>query len=407
MVSTETFTLGVNYWPRKKAMYWWKDFDRAEVETEFAQIAGMGLQVVRIFLFWEDFQPAPDRINDRALADLGTVLDVASEARLKVMPTFFTGNMSGICWWPLWALTDRDDPSGSVRRAGGEYTLRQGRDPYADPFMLEAETRQIEAVCGRYGSHPAVYSWNFSNEPDLFFTPKTYADGAGWNRILSRTARKCSPLPVSAGMHLPTLNSYNGFRPDMLAPNNDFLSMHAYSIYFGPTELVDPLNSDVIPLASLVTEALGGKRVLLEEFGYASSEKGDVSEHRIVKRATHEGRQYFAADDPGGVFYRDTLTKLARCGSLGAFAWMFSDYDPSLWSLPPFDSNEHERFFGLTRYDGTVKPSGRAMSEMAAQVRENGLPARTVEPPELDADAWYRDPRTSFESLFRRMQGTI
>jgi hypothetical protein len=24
----DSFTLGVNYWPRKKAMYWWKDFDR-------------------------------------------------------------------------------------------------------------------------------------------------------------------------------------------------------------------------------------------------------------------------------------------------------------------------------------------------------------------------------------------
>ena len=38
MTQHATFTLGVNYWPRKKAMYWWKDFDRAEVEAEFGEI---------------------------------------------------------------------------------------------------------------------------------------------------------------------------------------------------------------------------------------------------------------------------------------------------------------------------------------------------------------------------------
>jgi len=58
------FVLGVNFWPRKKAMYWWKDFDRAEVEQELGEIAALGLHIVRIFLFWEDFQPAADRVND-------------------------------------------------------------------------------------------------------------------------------------------------------------------------------------------------------------------------------------------------------------------------------------------------------------------------------------------------------
>jgi endo-1,4-beta-mannosidase len=57
MRQQETFTLGVNYWPRKKAMYWWKDFERDEVEAEFVEIAALKLQVVRIFLLWETFNP--------------------------------------------------------------------------------------------------------------------------------------------------------------------------------------------------------------------------------------------------------------------------------------------------------------------------------------------------------------
>lgn len=402
-----TFTLGVNYWPRKKAMYWWKDFDRAEVESEFAEIVALGLDVVRIFLLWEDFQPAPDKVSDRALADLGVVLDTAVSAGLKIMPTFFTGHMSGINWWPAWALSDEDDPMGILRMSNGVYTTRVGRDPYADPFMLDAQTHLIDAVCARYGAHPAIYSWNFSNEPDLFSQPKEYADGAAWNENMAAALRKRSALPVSAGMHLPTVAGRNGFRPDLLAPNNDFLSMHAYSIYYRETENDDPMNSDVVPLACLVTEALGGKRVLFEEFGYASSEKGDVSEHRRVRRGAHEMSQYFADDEAGGRYYDEVLRKLVRCGALGGFGWMFSDYDPALWSRPPYDTHEHERFFGLTRYDGSVKPAGEAMRTLKNDIAANGLPPRSVGPLALAPEAWYLDPSGAFDRLFHDYRGKI
>jgi endo-1,4-beta-mannosidase len=407
MADASPFVLGVNYWPRKKAMYWWKDFERAEVESEFGQIVALGLQVVRIFLFWEDFQPAPNLVNDRALDDLGTVLDVARATNIRVLPTFFTGHMSGINWWPTWALSEDEDSGGSLRMADGEYTNRIGRDPYADPFMLEAERILLSAVCERYGAHPSVYSWNLSNEPDIFSMPSTNEDSATWNATHAATIRRYSDLPISAGMHLPTIAANNGFRPDYLAPNNDFLSMHAYSIYFGPTQDDDPLNSDVVPLASLVTEGLGGKAVLLEEFGYASSEQGDVSEYRSVRRGDREGRQYFADDRSGGRYYREVLEKLARCGSLGAFAWMFSDYAPALWDRPPFDTHEHERFFGLTRHDGKVKPSGEAMREFAQRVARGESPVRSVSRLQLDPDEWYRDPAGNFNRLFYEWRGRI
>jgi len=401
------FTLGVNYWPRKKAMYWWKDFDASEVEKEFAEIAALKLQVARIFLFWEDFQPAADKVSDRALADLGKVLDIAQETGIKIMPTFFTGHMSGVNWWPEWALRDVEDSHGARRISNGEITTRLGRDPYTDPFMLEAERVLVAAVCGRYGEHPAVYSWNFANEPDIFYRPWRVVDSAAWNRMLYEEVRKYSQLPVSTGMHLPTITAFNGFRPDLIAANNDWLSMHAYSIYFDETAKTDPMNSDVVPLASLVTEALGGKPVLFEEFGYASSEHGDISEFKPVQRSIGDRMQYFADDEAGGKYYADVLLKLAQCGALGAFAWMFSDYDPSLWEKPPFDTHVHERFFGLTRHDGTVKPSGKAMQAFAERIAAGDQPERTVAPLKLNVDDWYLDPAGHFDQLFRKWKGTL
>ena len=46
----QPFTLGVNYWPRRKAMYWWSDFNAGEVCEEFAVIKEIGMNVVRLFL---------------------------------------------------------------------------------------------------------------------------------------------------------------------------------------------------------------------------------------------------------------------------------------------------------------------------------------------------------------------
>ena len=73
------FTLGVNYWPRRKAMYWWSNFDAGEVREEFAILKVIGLNVVRIFLLWDDFQPDPNSVSQEALKNLVTVADIAAE----------------------------------------------------------------------------------------------------------------------------------------------------------------------------------------------------------------------------------------------------------------------------------------------------------------------------------------
>ncbi len=55
---SEGFRVGVNYWPARTAMGWWADFDHAEVVADFPRIAASGLDSVRLFLTWEDYQPA-------------------------------------------------------------------------------------------------------------------------------------------------------------------------------------------------------------------------------------------------------------------------------------------------------------------------------------------------------------
>ncbi len=80
------FRLGINYWPVSSAMYWWRRCDAAEVAQDFARIRAAGFDTVRLFLRWEDFQPAPERVAPAMLTHLVTMADIAAHNALALMP---------------------------------------------------------------------------------------------------------------------------------------------------------------------------------------------------------------------------------------------------------------------------------------------------------------------------------
>lgn len=45
-------------------MDFWRNFNAAEVNDDFALLADLRLTMVRLFLLWDDFQPDPARKSD-------------------------------------------------------------------------------------------------------------------------------------------------------------------------------------------------------------------------------------------------------------------------------------------------------------------------------------------------------
>ena len=150
------FVMGINYWPRKKAMYWWKEFDAGEVRAELAEVAPWG-EGGAGSLLWEDFQPEPWVLDPRQIDNLTKVMDAACDAKLLVMPAFFTGNMSGIFWLPDWAVSSQARPNPALLRVGGSYSDRQVRDLFDDPFMLRAELFQIRGIVSTPCQPPCLF----------------------------------------------------------------------------------------------------------------------------------------------------------------------------------------------------------------------------------------------------------
>ncbi|MBK8031892.1 MAG: beta-galactosidase [Chloroflexi bacterium] len=388
---SESFILGVNYWPRRKAMYWWSDFDAGEVREEFAVIRDLGMTVVRIFLLWDDWQPTPDSVSADCLRNLGTVLDIAAEHGLGLDVTFFTGHMSGPNWSPKWLLDPNEPPIGQDKLvSGGEIVNIGYRNSYIDPVARAAQRLQVRTVVDAYKDHPGVWMWNLGNEPDLFAIPPDEATAIGWLTEMRDLIKGLDPQHLlTCGLHSASLFDNRPHRIHQTFNLMDVPVMHSYPQYIHVVR--DPLDPDWVPYTCALTSALCGKPTLMEEFGGCTNAPGKPSEIWKWQPYGEDREVLMASEDEFAAYIEAVLPKLVEVGATGAMMWCYADYIPELWDKPPCRDSWHERFFGLVRPDGTLKPHAEVIKRFAA-TQPTVQPAQRTVTLDITPDAFYEEP---------------
>lgn len=315
MLPGEAHWLGVNYWSRHGGPFMWRDYDDAVVREELQTLLDHGVTVTRSFLFWPDFHPAPDQIDEAFVDRYRQFLRTSNELGIPTIPTFLVGHMSGQDWDVPW---------------------RAGRDLYSDGFMLGQQAFFIREMVRRIGPDPAVRGWLISNEFPLYAGIGEPDYVRAWGLICTQAVRAGgSALPVSLGdgaWTAETVGVDNGFRLRQQSDHVDFFGPHSY-----------PMGDDQVRVhfaAAWASELCHfGKPVVMEEFGVSSALSSE-------KNAAH--------------FYRQVLHHSLLSGATGWFAWNNTDFD-----LPAVDPYRHHPFelgFGITRTDGSPKP---ALGEIA------------------------------------------
>ena len=377
-------------------MRWWTQFDPAEVAADFARIAGSGLDSVRVFLTWEDFQPAPDAVDGAMLERLVTVADVAGELGLALVPTLFTGHMSGVNWIPAWALGGSDGDERFRVVSGGAVVASGLRNWYTDPVVVDAQALLATEAAAALSGHEALWAWDLGNENSNCVLPPDRAAACAWlARIVSALRAADDTALVTVGLHMEDLEEDRRLGPHEASTVCDFLSMHGYPIYArwagGPTD------DQLVPFLARMTRWLGeGRDVLFTEFGLPTYRRGDAAEQSNAGVLVEEtaAAAYTAA----------TLEALRRAGCPGAMLWCYSDYDPALWRNPPFDLAPHERTFGHWRVDGSPKPSVAVVAAFAGVERCAAGHADTWI--DIDRTEFLRDPGVHLPRLYRRYQSS-
>ncbi|WP_199521083.1 glycoside hydrolase 5 family protein [Jiangella anatolica] len=307
--------LGANYWSAAGGPFMWRDYDDAVVRRELRVLREHGLELTRSFLFWPDFQPAPDVVDDAFCGRYQRFLDTCADEGVRTIPTFLVGHMSGEDWDVAW---------------------RHGRDLYTDGFMLGQQAFFIAETVRRFGSSPAIAGWLISNEFTNYAGTAEPDDVRAWAIVCTQAVRAGgSSLPVSLGDGAWTKELYgtdNGFRLRRQLDLVDFAGPHSY-----------PMGNDQARVhwaAALACELSHfGPPVVLEEFGVPNALSSEAN-------AAH--------------FYRQALHSSLLAGATGWIAWNNTDFD--LTAQDPYRHHPFELGFGLTLPDGTPKAPLRELA---------------------------------------------
>jgi endo-1,4-beta-mannosidase len=336
------------------------------------------------------------------IARLVECLEIAKNSGLSLMPTLFTGHMSGVNWIPPWALGEGVGDARFRVVSNRSFAAPGLRNWYTDDAVLRAQTALASTVARALAGHDALWAWDLGNENSNCVVPPSRAEGRNWLLRVSDAIRNADPdALVTVGLHMEDLEQDRRLWPAEAAEACDFLQMHGYPGYAAWAR--GPTDEALLPFLARVTRWLGGGMdVLFAEFGVPTYRRGDPEGERVRRTSQAE----LVEEEEAASYVERALAALLESGSTGALLWCHADYVPGIWENPPLDKAVHERSFGLWRADGSPKPALDAVEKFA---KLQAAP-RTLESELLGGAAWididqsefYRAPGAHLPRLYRR-----
>lgn len=352
---------GANYTPRRGWFHHWLDFDPAEQREDFAVLAGLGLDHVRVFCLWPVFQPQRGVIRQRALDDLARLYDAAASVGLDVTVDVLQGHLSSFEFYPSWTITHHH------------------RNVFTDPDVVEAQAELVTAVADRLRAHGNHLGVNLGNEPNNMVAPMgrdtvTETEVDAWITRLLAAAHEGDPDRPHNHSAYDAVFYEEGhpFTPRQLTTMGARTVVHPWVFSGAIGATYGGLSTQATHLGEYVVELARAwspdpeRPVWVQEVGAPA---GSVT------------------PEDGPEFLERTIRNVARCNGVWGVTWWCShDVSRAMKDFP-----ELEYGLGLCTNDGTPKPLAHRLSTVAADLRENE-PAKRTTALLLDLD---REPRTA------------
>jgi len=244
----DNFLIGANYWSRNHGPAMWRDWHPDEIEQELNEIHNLGMNVIRIFLTWNDFQPIKEYYasnrsevplhvclrhdesqtvkNNPHLMDFTMVdrfdqfLTMAEKYRFKVIPALLVGFMGGITF---------------------DVDFRDGRSLYTDPTMLYYQELYFSFFAKRYHDNNTILSWQFGNEMAGYEVVKSPLRQRLWmNTLINAIRRYDKTHPISPGdegfRHSGRYKNGGSWYHHINVEMCDLLNVHTYPVFMPETK---------------------------------------------------------------------------------------------------------------------------------------------------------------------------
>ncbi len=265
------FMLGCNYWASNAGTEMWIKWDEAAVREDFDILSSNGVEYLRVFPNWRDFQPVSPlfsangrlkeyRVNEDKLPTnkyylddvmmerFGRFCEIAEEYGFKLIVGLITGWMSGRLFLPP-ALYEKNI--------------------YTDTTALMFELKFIEGFIQGMKKYPAIYAWDLGNECNCMSEANDYQTADTWTGIICNAIRANDPTrSVISGLSGMTADGV--WRIESQGAYTDMLTVHPYPYFAGKYTKDGYTSIRTLLHATCVSKYnadLGNKPCLVEEIG--------------------------------------------------------------------------------------------------------------------------------------------
>lgn len=313
MIDGEVYKLkGTNYYPKDHV--WaemWTSWDWITIRTEVRMLRDYGMNCVRILCPYSHGGWDGPNVPESRLQMLEDLVNYCGEHGIRSVVTIFDWETS----FPA------------------AYTSKESQHLY-----------YVSRIVNRLKDNPYVLFWDVKNEPD-------HPDNYGWctigsapvgnwdcnpskrDQIVSWLHRMCDAVraidtdtPVTAGMR------WWQNMPDVLG----FVDVAAWHEYF---DGYYPVEDQIWDIKYHMWYLMGvNKPIVMEEWGWPSNPASDFSESEQL------------------AVYQAHIPKFISENIAGGLQWR--TFDSSVYISNPTDTITFEDFFGLWKYNYTLKPAG-------------------------------------------------
>jgi len=347
--------VGAHWVPAKAAMQWPVQWDPKDIEADFAKMHELGYSIVRFDMMWAWFEPRPGDYNPVAFQQLDYFVSLAHKYQIYLNPSLFIGGEVGEAYWDV--------------------PWRHGRNPHSDPEMLRLETNLAAEFGRRYANETAIIAWDLTDEPPFWIVPQTSdAAAINWTRLIAGTIRGADKLhPIVVGTSGEEIG-HGPFRPDNIAKEVDFFSVHPFTIYSSDL-FPDPMLSERGTYGAAFEIALSsgaGHPAMIHEMG------GSTAQYSPDRVALYDRLQIYSG---------------LAAGSIGVDLWCYTDASPEQFRKAPYLRTPQETRWGMTSWDRQDKPLAiefKKFSKIVGQLDLTGVAPAPAEIAILIPGEWAR-----------------
>ncbi|MDD4538803.1 MAG: beta-mannanase [Lentisphaeria bacterium] len=364
--------VGCNYWASHAGVKMWADWREDVVRKDFALMAAAGMQVVRVFPRWTEFQPlallrggggrpvelrlhgeplpatftGQAGVDEEQLAHFRTLAEIAAEHGMGLIVGLVTGWMSGELYMP---------PAFA------------GLNPITDPLAIKWQVRMVRCMVRSWRDLPAIRIWELGNECNCMGPVSNAEQAWNWTNAITAAIRaEDSSRPVASGMH--------GLMP---AADAEFAAGASWAIET-QGELCDLLTSHPYPHSPSKLPARVDAHTSIRAVFQAAVETcfyRDFGRRPAFVEEIGTFAPSYCNEKTKAAFIRNAMLNAWAHGS-DYFVWWCA-FDQSQLKHPPYDWSCWERELGLYTPDFQLKPVGeeiRAFRDFVSALPVSPLP---------------------------------